>query len=243
MPAYTYPRAGWESGLPVEEDFLVGANNSICCPVPMGAAIACGKRGSSPCRHYQLFEYLRLNPLAVDIEFYKAMWRSPPVGKYGNCSIFFAELSAKSLKSFHCFGPDYPQVLHAAGYDRQIPGLTHSFYEINLTSPTPKDVSHAAVYAAGNYLGEACMALDAKVQATGIDFEFEPQRQLIEEARAEFWMGRNYQLSAQLAKGTEAVTLYTKAMTHLTRAMAIAKQAYNGIEGYTYLTPACVPPH
>lgn len=247
----TYPAEGWEEGLPIGVDLLAGANNCICCPDPMALAKACSKTGTSPCRHYQLFEYLRNHPGEVDIEFYKAMWRSPPVGYYGNCSIFFAELNKDveepefkkgSIKSFHCFGPAYPQIYHAAPYDRQIPGLTHSFFEINLTDPTPKEVTNQAMLTAGSYLGEACIALDAKVHDLGgIDYQWEPQRQLIEEARAEFWMGRNYQLSAQLATGHEAMSLYTKAMTHLARAMAIAKQAYNGIKGYTYLEPACEP--
>jgi hypothetical protein len=207
----------------------------------MSAALACGKTGDSPCRNYQLFKYLLDNPGAVDIEFFKAMWRSPPVGKYSNCSIMFAELSDGSYKSFHCFGPAYPQVYHHAVYDRQIPGQTRSFYEIDLTNPTPKDVAYRAMRTAGEYIGDADFCLNTAVHATGIDYRYEPQRLLLEEARDEFWAGRNAQLSAQLATDTEALMYYTNAMTHLTRAMAIAKQVYNSIVGYTYLTPACTP--
>lgn len=235
----TYPDAGWETNLPKDVDFLVGANNSICCPDPMSLAKACGKTGDSPCRNYQLFEYLRLNPGDVDIEFYKAMWRSQPVGKYSNCSIFFAELSEDSIKSFHCFGPAYPQTYGHAKYDRQVPGQTNSFYEIDLSKATPKDVAYRAMRTAGEYLGEADFALSGALKATGIDYQYEPQRLLLEEANREFWMGRNNQLSALLAEDTEALMYYTKAMTHLTRSMAISKQALNGVVGYTYLATFC----
>jgi hypothetical protein len=235
-----YPALGWELPLPKEVDFLAGSNNSICCPNPMAQALACRTTGDSQCRNYQLFNYLLGAPGAVDIEFFKEMWRSKPVGKYSNCSIFFAEFNPDSVKSFHCFGPCYPQTYHHAVYDRQIPGQTHSFYEINLTDATPREVAYRAMRTAGEYLGDACFALDGLVQATGIDYQYEPQRQLIAEAQDEFWMGRNYQLSAaKLGSGSEAMALYSKAMTHLTRSMAIAKQAYNGLVGYTYLSPIC----
>jgi hypothetical protein len=238
-----YPAAGWQNqiGMPKEDDFLVGSNNSICCPDPMALALACGKRGDSPCRNYQLFDYLLTNPGNVDLEFFKSMWRSPPVGKYSNVSIFFAELSDGSYKSFHCFGPCYPQAYHHRKYDREVPGQTHSFFEIDLSDPTPKDVAYKAMRAAGEYLGDADFCLATATQATGIDYRYEPHRLLLEEAREEFWAGRNAQLSAQLAEGTEALALYTKAMTHLARSMAIARQVYNGVVGFTYLPPACTP--
>jgi hypothetical protein len=209
----------------------------------MDLANACRKTGDSPCRHYQQFEYLRNNPGAVDIEFFKSMWRSPPAGKYSNVSIMFAELNDAdgSYKSFHCFGPCYPQTYHHAKYDRQIPGQTNTFYEVNLSDATPKDVCHQAVRAAGEYLGDADFCLSEALEATGINYQYEPHRQLYEEAINEFWMGRNYKLSAQLATGTEALALYTKAMTHLTRSMAISRMVLNGVVGYTYLTPACTP--
>lgn len=180
-PLIKYPALGWEIGLPTEVDFLVGSNNSICCPDPMAAAVACGMSGDSPCRNYQLFKYLTDNLGATDLEYYKAMWRSQPVGKYGNCSIFFAELSEGSYKSFHCFGPAYPQTYGHAKYDRQIPGQTHTFYEIDLSNATPKDVAYRAMRTAGEYLGEADFAVSGALKATGIDVQYEPQRLLLEE--------------------------------------------------------------